>query len=451
MAKSLHYADAGWINSTANTTEFRGMFGLSKKNSTEANVEMVMRTAGTISNLQMHVYDNTISGGTTNIKVRKNGADTSMAVAIGASAIGTFEDNTNTVSVAAGDKVCLTTIPGGATGTTGIDYFAHIFTPSLASDTVTKMAAIANPNNINAISFTSASKTDYFPINSWMQTPSVGVEAAMKTTQRYPGKFRNLAVRVRTNTRATDTIFRFRKNGANGNQTVTVPGGATGWFEDTTNEDTVEVNDEVNYSVTTGTGANTLALDSISTEYVNTSGYCQLVNTLQNTDSNNGDQVNINQNRNLALAGGLFMEASVPYADIAWKVVSGAEFQFSDIGATPFVNTVDTDSFIKLRVNNLDTAVSVTIPPNTTGSATNALDIHQVSLNDLVNLRLSTGSGSGSMGFGTASIYINDLTTTSVMSAECDVSDMATDGEFTVNFTTTDNIPRHTVWLALSA
>jgi len=61
-------------------------------------------------------------------------------------------------------------------------------------------------------------------------------------------------VNVATNTHTASTTIVFRKNGANGNQTITIPAGVTGYFEDAVNTDTVAVGDNVCFQIDRGTG-----------------------------------------------------------------------------------------------------------------------------------------------------------------------------------------------------
>src|SRR6185295_7812556 len=76
---------------------------------------------------------------------------------------------------------------------------------------------------------------------------------------------------VVTNTRTTNTTFRTRVGGSNGNQSVVFGSGATGLVEDTSNTDTLSASSLINYSVSTLTGGNTLSLTFISAEISTTS------------------------------------------------------------------------------------------------------------------------------------------------------------------------------------
>src|SRR5690606_4958251 len=53
------------------------------------------------------------------------------------------------------------------------------------------------------------------------------------------GEFSKLWVQIGGNTRTSDTLIRFVNNGSVGNQSITIPAGATGIFADVTNSDVV--------------------------------------------------------------------------------------------------------------------------------------------------------------------------------------------------------------------
>lgn len=79
-------------------------------------------------------------------------------------------------------------------------------------------------------------------------------EAEVESRCWRPRTYSNMYVNVAANTHSADTTITFRVNGADGNQTITVPAGATGYFEDASNTDSVVVGDNVCIKVDRGTG-----------------------------------------------------------------------------------------------------------------------------------------------------------------------------------------------------
>ncbi|NBV61795.1 MAG: hypothetical protein EBR73_12110 [Rhodobacteraceae bacterium] len=86
-------------------------------NSTEANRQVIIPIAGTIRSLYVLTSSTQSAGGSQVCTVRKNTANTAITTTIAANAVaGTFSDTTNTVSVAAGDKLSLQVQNNAATG-----------------------------------------------------------------------------------------------------------------------------------------------------------------------------------------------------------------------------------------------------------------------------------------------------------------------------------------------
>jgi hypothetical protein len=87
-------------------------------NSAEASRQIIVPIAGTIRNLYVLTSTTQSANNSQVCTVRKNAADTTMVATIAASAAaGTFTDTTNTVSVAAGDKLSLKVQNNAASGT----------------------------------------------------------------------------------------------------------------------------------------------------------------------------------------------------------------------------------------------------------------------------------------------------------------------------------------------
>lgn len=89
------------IGSTAGKT-WSSPYGVSS--STQAQQELPMAHAGTISNLYVNVVSNASTADTT-VTVNKNGVNTAIVATITASTTGIFSDTTHSVSFAAGDLI----------------------------------------------------------------------------------------------------------------------------------------------------------------------------------------------------------------------------------------------------------------------------------------------------------------------------------------------------------
>lgn len=84
------------------------------------------------------------------------------------------------------------------------------------------------------------------------------------------GILSTLSVRVVSNNRTTNSVITVRKNGADGNQTVTIPATTTGEFIDLTHTDVIAPNDLLNYKVVVGTGGTGFVAVSYIVRYENT-------------------------------------------------------------------------------------------------------------------------------------------------------------------------------------
>ena len=102
---------------------------------------------------------------------------------------------------------------------------------------------------------------------------TTGVTDANSKTKIYnPFTSSNLSFLCASNTNQTAT-FKLRINGIDGNQTVKVPLGTTGTFEDSGNFDRVRYGDQLNFHLTTDGGVAMQA--QISKFVVSMGGYVQ--------------------------------------------------------------------------------------------------------------------------------------------------------------------------------
>ena len=79
-------------------------------------------------------------------------------------------------------------------------------------------------------------------------------ETLSQIVYRSAGTFSRLWVRITANTTTAPSTIRLRVNGANVNQSITIPAGQTGTFEDTANSDVVTSGQKVCYEMTAGAG-----------------------------------------------------------------------------------------------------------------------------------------------------------------------------------------------------
>lgn len=219
----------------------------------EAQTQLEFENAGTLKNLYVYVSSNARTTDTT-ISVRKNGSNTGCpTVTVGAGGTGVFEDTSTTVAVANGDDINYrwTTLAGTQ------DLVAtQVAIEFVTADEFTQLVCAAG----SAGSTINAGLTRYsIPIGTGAL--SYTTESPSQLLIRQAMTLSNLKARVRTNSLSASSTLKLRKNGADGNQVLTIGAGVTGWIEDTTNSDTLADGDLINYQLVTGATGTSIVVD----------------------------------------------------------------------------------------------------------------------------------------------------------------------------------------------
>lgn len=124
---------------------------------------------------------------------------------------------------------------------------------------MTKSSIVCYPS----VSTIGVSSSTFYPVIQGMVTSLTTNENLAKVKWKYNSTFSNIAINVTVNSHAQSRNFRFRKNGVNGNQLITIGAFMTGWFEDNVNTDSVSVNDQVNSNLQTSTGFGLMIMVSV--------------------------------------------------------------------------------------------------------------------------------------------------------------------------------------------
>ncbi len=377
--------------STANTTQYlpiSGSWGSNNFTTTEAEVQIPIRTAGVLSKLAVRVTGYSVSAGGSTYTVRKNGVDTGLVLTF--SGTGYHEDLVNTVSVAAGDLISIKTVPGGATGTWTHKTLRLHFTAD--DGTTTAILGCTEPNSI-----VNNSATRFYPIVG--RLTNTNTEINCKVEQRIAGKYSKLAVYVQSNARTTSTTFKSRVNGADGNLSVTYAAGETGLKEDTSNEDTVSVGDDYNFAITTGSGASeSIVPFFMKTEFVST----EFKGILSTGNTGSSNQTTANETREMALIGAA--NPLVTTTDYRAKI-RHSRMILSDLQVYAMTNTVTADSTVRLLVNGTASALTCTVTNATTGLFTDNTHVVEVGSNDELSVQIIAGATGTVLGTGSVQIY----------------------------------------------
>lgn len=351
-----------------------GITRLSQSTGTPTFYDHPNQVAGTYQDLWYRVISNGVSA-TTNIASRVNGSAGNLAISITSGSSGEFRDNTNSDTIADDDTYSIT-LAIGAGGTT--------FNPALSSITFTPSGdtAVVHANTCN-IAGGAASTTYYFCLSGGF--PSlITTEANTQQKMKHASVVSDWQMYLSTNARTSDTIYRTRKNTSNGNMIITATASTTGSFSDTSNTDTIAVDDLFNYQGTTGSGSG------------NVIGSCSFRVTsdddgvIQMTSGVSSLVVNASVTAYFTAGGHL--------SNVATETNTRAEvacaFTASKLQIYISANTVSATSNLRLRKNGANGNQNVSITASTTGWFDDASNSDSFVATDEINYQLITG-GSG--------------------------------------------------------
>lgn len=244
------------FSTSASSTSYFRHIGLANSPTnfepTEANISHTMGRPGKFANLTATVLANTRSSAT-QIGLRKNGADTALALNIPGSTTGVFSDHdpANAVSVAAGDTVALAYATGSGTGDIVIAGGALLTFEDYYDRPVSIMGILGSTNFQAALlPVDLSSNTKYVQSQIGFGNQLNLDTTAQQTLPFLNGTIRNFQVRVSSNTRTGDVTFTLMKNTVATSCEVTITAGNTGVFQDTAGEVTFSAGDLFNIRIT---------------------------------------------------------------------------------------------------------------------------------------------------------------------------------------------------------
>ncbi len=206
------------------TTEFLRIAGSGFEDTNETQNELVFRTAGTLKNLFALVKTNDYSDAATVIKSRINGVDGNVTVSVTASTTGIFEDTVNTDSISIDDTVNWAfVIP--ATGTTFI-----VGVTAVDFETTNKKFMWSGGDFSETIN----NATRYFGASGFDDSAT---ESDRAQDAGIACTVSELTIISITNAHDAATTFKVRKDGVDGNGTLSIAASTTGTFNDAINTD----------------------------------------------------------------------------------------------------------------------------------------------------------------------------------------------------------------------
>jgi hypothetical protein len=373
---SVTQSDTNAGTTTAGSTQF-WFFGYApvESNATESTREITWRTAGTLSKLYVRLTANTTSTNGS-VTIRKNGADTALSVTVTAgSGAAVIEDASDTVSIAAGDKLCIETVSGG-TGTFTFSIISCVFdaTTNCSTRWVSKGYGIAT-----------ASVSHFVPCCG-DRSGTTATEANTENTIKTAGTAKNAFINVTANARTTNTTFTLRKNRVDTAITFTYTSGETGIKEDTSNSISYAVDNELDWEITTSTGTQTLTFQCAAIDYETTDKGVLTTGVVGTTsDIVMGEPLTWN----FPIGGGM-KEAMTTEADAQQKAREA--FTFSNLIIYVGTNSWSSAVPFTLRVNGANSALTTSIPFTQTGFFVDTTHTVTVAAGDLVNFQIVSPS-----------------------------------------------------------
>ena len=387
------------INASAN---FYNPIGACDRD-TEDDVEVSYQTAGTISLLTWLVGTNANTANRV-CRLRINNLNSNQSATITASTTGIFQDAVNSDAIIAGDDITLS-VPAGGTGSMN----ASVTTVFAAtSNTVSKWGCNSGPDGFQFTDFAGASTTYRIAVYGFDDSTqtTAGEEDQIQIKVKTAGTWKNFSVLVDSNARTTTTTGKTRINGADGAQSVSIGSTATGLFEDTTNEDSLVVDDEICYALVTGTGTSIIAINEIHTEFetTNNTGILPSGNTTATDITVNAGVTNFYSIYGLP-------ETVASETDEIIQLQIDRDRVLSDMSVNVAANTTDGSSTLRTRIDQVNGAQSVSIPANTTGFFDETVDEDTVTTNEIINYQIIAGTGTGTISVSTTSVVTNEPAT----------------------------------------
>lgn len=248
------------------------------------------------------------------------------------------------------------------------------------------------------------SDSKYVPLAGFGQVANASA-ASTQARSRDSYTWSRLSVVVTANTLTSNAGVAGYVNGAGGNQSVSISGGATGTFEDTTHSDSIADGDLLNYRVTTGAGTGSVTIQSVSS-LVEHSG-----NVGMHVASHATTPMSVNASTVWSPLHGRLLAST---AEDRAQVTCRRATTLSRLRVYVAANAASGTSTVKVRVNGADGNESVSISASSTGEFEDTSNTDSVAVGDEVDLQFAAG-GSGAITFALAQTESSD----GVMAASC--------------------------------
>lgn len=346
----------------------------------EAFAQVKWYESGTFEKMRVYVHSNSASTSTT-IKIRKGGADGNQSITVAAGATGWFEDTSNTDAVTSGDLWNYKVTRGDAGSLTITAYVVDF----VSANPVSKIGCHVYQSS----SWGTGANQTYYP-TLFAQTVTTATEANEKRRLPTAVTLKNLSINIDSNTRNQATLMYSRVNGADGAQLVTMTASTAGWFEDTTNTDSITAGDDVSIKTVTGnTSSGRVYVDTIAYDLVSSTAKMAMGARIPGSQS-------AGTTRYLRPIGGGAPESTEAAAQIKLRG-TGTIRRF---GALVWTNTASNTTTATMRLNGADTSLTFNVGGSSTGNFEDNSNSFTYADGDLITIKSVRASGTGAITFG---------------------------------------------------
>lgn len=269
-----------------------GMTNLLTQLDANANTEAQreISAGGTSEEFGTNVRTNS-TGSSVQVSLRVNDVVSAQSVAVTASTTGVFVD-TDDVSISDGDTITwYHDDPGFKNMQHGAAWI------SFNATTNTHMVYSHNrAGTANEFQISGSGDTEYAPISGLNRnsTGTNNTDAETRCEMQVGGTFELLRTYIHANSYATlAATLDLRKNGADGNQSISITAATTGYFEDNTNTDTFVAGDDMNYEATGPAESGTIDFQFIAVNSDNTADAFDLIGSHGRSESGVGTDGNV--------------------------------------------------------------------------------------------------------------------------------------------------------------
>lgn len=365
----------------------------------EADISHTFGHAGQVSDLTTVVAANG-RGTATEVLLRKNGADTDLAITVAAAATGLQANHTDRFNVAPGDTVSICYRTGTGTGTFALAG-GTLFAFDAANDRPVTILGTLGSGNFNAglLGLSGSGITQYV-------RPFVGfanlANTAADNEDGIPflgGVISYFQVRVSSNTRTGDLTFTLQKNGVDTTATITVPAGQTGAFVNTGALVSFAADDEfvIKVDMAASTGSASVVCTSLEIEWDSDAGFVVFnENKIPGFDA-------WGTNNYVNAAGGSGTDQTTAAArQVAWPVAQDLIGMACENAST----TGDTTETV--NINGVDGNLTITVPASDPGLIwTDTTHTDSLAQDDLVCVH-HVRSGLSTNGYGYIKWLVDD-------------------------------------------